>query len=190
MSQKRKMIMVILVFIVVIAGAYMAYNMLSSNYEGKEEIAKEEAAGDDRSTMQKAKGFVAYDEDGNKVSPSDYIGEKPVILNFWASWCPPCKLEMPDFQKMQDQYGDSVEILMVNLTDGQRETKETAKEYMTNEGYNLKIIYDTDYDGANTYVVQSVPRTIIIDKEGYQVKSHVGVISEEELTKYITQILE
>ena len=184
MNQKRKTIMLILIMIVVIVGAYMTYNILSSNYKSNEELDN------DRTTVQKAKDFVAYDEEGNTVSPLDYVGKKPVVLNFWASWCPPCKEEMPEFQKMKEAYGDEVEILMVNETDGQRETKESAKAYLESMGYDLKIIYDSDLDGGNTYRVQALPRTIFIDKEGYQIKSHVGVITKEDLEKYIKQMIQ
>ena len=80
-----------------------------------------------------APDFTVYDLDGNPVSLSDYFG-KPIVLNFWASWCGPCKMELPDFQETYDELGGDVQFLIVNLTDGSRETVETASAYLKEQG--------------------------------------------------------
>ena len=91
------------------------------------------AAGDNRNL---APNFTVYDADGKPVKLSDFRG-KPVVLNFWASWCPPCKSEMPDFQKEFEVQGSQVQFLVVNLTDGSRETVATASAYIAQQGYTF-----------------------------------------------------
>ena len=68
-----------------------------------------------------APDFTVYDLEGNEVHLTDFFG-KPIIVNFWASWCGPCKMEMPDFDVAYNTYKDDIVFLMVNMTDGSRET--------------------------------------------------------------------
>ena len=75
-----------------------------------------------------APGFTVFDGEGNPVTLESLRG-KPVILNFWATWCGYCVMEMPDFQTMYDTYGDEIHFMMVNVTDGYQETKEAASLY-------------------------------------------------------------
>ena len=85
-----------------------------------------EATADEK---QLAPDFTVYDKDGNPVQLSDFRG-KPVVLNFWASWCGPCKSEMPDFDKKAAEMAGDVTFLMVNLTDGYQETVESASAFV------------------------------------------------------------
>ena len=85
----------------------------------------ETSAETDDPSKTKALDFTMLNSEGEEVSLYDYVG-KPIVLNFWASWCPPCKAEMPDFEAAYQKYGDDVVFLMVNLTDGRRETVDTA----------------------------------------------------------------
>ncbi|MDQ9824562.1 TlpA disulfide reductase family protein, partial [Acinetobacter sp. 163] len=78
---------------------------------------------------KQAPDFTVYTVDGEAVKLSDYFG-KPIVLNFWASWCGPCKMEMPEFNKMAETLDGEVQFLMVNMTDGSRETVETASQYV------------------------------------------------------------
>ena len=140
--------------------------------------------------LEKAKDFTVYDEDNNEVKLSDYIGKKNVVVNFWASWCPPCKAEMPYFDEAMKKYKDeNVEILMVNLTDGMRETKETAKAFIDEEGYDNNIVYDIDSDAAMTYYLNAVPRTLFIDIDGNIYYDHSGMISNSVLNNNIENLL-
>ena len=85
-------------------------------------------------TRPAAPDFTVYDQAGNSYRLSDFQG-MPVVLNFWASWCGPCKNEMPAFQKAFEIYGQDVHFLIVNLTDGQIETVETAYSQLLAEGF-------------------------------------------------------
>ena len=121
-----------------------------------------------------------YDEEGNAFRLSDFEG-KPVVLNFWASWCGPCKLEMPDFDEAYGKYGEDIHFLMVNMTDGYQENVESAKEFIDDSGYNFPVYYDTDVDAARTYGVYSIPTTYFIDKDGYVIANGRGALDAETL---------
>jgi len=133
-----------------------------------------------------APDFTVLDNDGNEVRLSDYYG-KPVVLNFWATWCYYCKVEMPDFNRAYAEYPD-VQFLMVNATDGVNETVESAKAYVSEEGYDFEIFFDTDYDAINSYGVTGFPTTFFIDEKGDLVTYSRGMIDYETLISGIEMI--
>ena len=134
-----------------------------------------------------APDFTVYDIDGDAVSLSDFIG-KPVIINFWASWCGPCKMEMPEFEEKFNELGGDIQFLMVNLTDGNRETRETAISYIEESGYTFPVYFDTDQDAAYTYGVYSIPSTYFIGADGSAVAMAQGSIDGSVLDQGISMI--
>lgn len=201
--KKHKIILLLVSFIAMIVIANFIYihlkeeytgNQLESGDTGNKTAEKDETDEKDESEAEenkaeenKAADFKVYDEDGNEVRLSDYMG-KPLVVNFWASWCPPCKREMPYFQKMTEQYGQEVTFLMINETDGDRETKENAQAFIKDNGYNMKVLFDQDQDAANAYYIFYLPRTLFIDKNGNIIEDHSGEISEEELETKIKEL--
>ncbi|MEG1642301.1 MAG: TlpA disulfide reductase family protein [Synergistaceae bacterium] len=116
-----------------------------------------------------AKDFVLQSNiaNGKKISLSDYKGKK-IILNFWASWCPPCRGEMPEFDEMDKEFkkkNDTV-MLAVNMTDGQRETIKKAETFIKEKKYGLTVLYDVNSTAAVAYKVQYLPTTYVIGKDG------------------------
>ena len=155
--------------------------------ETTEAPATEPAATEEAMIM--APDFTVYDFDGNEVKLSDYLG-KPVVLNFWASWCGPCKMEMPDFEtKCKELEGDVV-FMMVNATDGGRETVDTAKQFVADSGYTFPVYYDTEYSAIYAYGVNAFPTTFFIDAEGNLVAYGQGAMSGETLQTGIDMIFE
>lgn len=134
-----------------------------------------------------APDFTVYDQQGNAVNLSDFIG-KPTIVNFWASWCGPCKMEMPDFDAKYKEIGEEINFVMVNMTDGAQETVEKAKAFVEESGYGFPVYYDTDMDAAMTYGVSSIPSTFFIDAEGYAVAWAQGMIDAATLQKGIEML--
>lgn len=109
--------------------------------------------------------FELTDSNGNTVSLSDYAG-KVVVLNFWASWCPPCRAEMPDFDKLHTELtqSDDTVLLMINQTYG-RETKESADAFYAENQFSFPHYYDEGEVGYQIFGVQSLPTTVVIDAE-------------------------
>lgn len=134
-----------------------------------------------------APDFTVYTAEGVPVSLSDMKG-KPVVLNFWASWCGPCKSEMPAFEAAWQEYGEQVQFLMVNLTGGS-ETIETAAAFLVDAGYTFPVFYDTKGQGSAAYQVYSIPATFFIDKKGNIVASQVGAMNEATLQEYLEKII-
>lgn len=125
---------------------------------------------------------------GGSQSISDFKG-KPVVLNFWASTCPPCIYEMPFFEKQYQTYGEEVEFIMVNVLNFQGETKETAKAFMIDNAYSMPAFFDIDSQGSLLFNVNSVPRTYFIDETGQVVSEHLGAIEETDLSQQIETLL-
>ena len=164
-------------------------NMMTED-STKAEIAEdteEEETEEQEEELVMAPDFTVYDADGNAVSLSDYIG-KPVVVNFWASWCGPCKMEMPDFDENYKENGEKVHFLMVNMTDGYQETLEKAKKFVEESGYTFPVYYDIDMDAAMTYGVNSIPSTYFIDAEGHAIARAAGMIDAETLQYGIQMI--
>lgn len=135
-----------------------------------------------------ADDFIVYDSEMNEVKLSDFFG-KPIVINFWASWCGPCKSELPAFDAIYEKYGDEVVFMMINLTDGQRDTVSSIKEFVSDNGYSFPVYYDIEYDASNTYGVRSIPQTVLINADGSLYDIRVGAMSEVVLENYIKQMI-
>ncbi|WP_297719418.1 TlpA disulfide reductase family protein [Intestinimonas sp.] len=191
MKKKTSFLVLILVLAALIGGAYVLYGRLSAD-AGPGNLAAQTPQGSDapeetEPPKVEAPDFTATDAEGTEVKLSDYVG-KPIVLNFWASWCPPCKSEMPDFHDAWEELDGEVQFLMVNATDGGRETVETAKEYVEGQGFSFPVLFDTGMEAASAYGAYSLPTTYFIDAEGYVVAGAKGAIDRDTLQKGIDLI--
>ena len=182
-----KMVLLVLIFAALLLGAKRLYDTLGAQVQ-MDSLATQATEEGAEPAKQAAPDFTVYDQDGNAHSLSEFRG-KPVILNFWASWCGPCKMEMPDFDEKYGEYGDQVHFVMVNLTDGSQETVETASAFIAAEGYSFPVYFDTERSGAIAYGVSAVPVTYFIDEEGYFVTYQPGMLSAEALQKGIDLLI-
>ena len=217
MKGNKTFFVLALVFVLLLGGAYVLYQRLSSGQAGDNlaiagsstqsgessssspsdsgssqsfsgSTGTQSSQEEEEPELTPAPDFTVYDKDGNEVHLSDFAG-KPIVLNFWASWCSPCKSEMPDFNQAYLDYGEEVSFLMVNTTDGNRETVESASAFIEEQGYEFPVFYDTGYDAALTYGAYALPTTYFIDAEGYAVAWAQSALSAENLQKGLDMIL-
>lgn len=134
-----------------------------------------------------APDITLYDEEGNIYQLADFFG-KPIVLNFWASWCGPCRNEMPHFEEAYLREGENVHFLMVNLVDGETETVDTAASFISKQGYSFPVYFDMDGSAANTYQVSTIPMTWFINAEGHLVAYANGSISADLLGQGLDMI--
>lgn len=134
-----------------------------------------------------APDFTVLDENGNRVKLSDFRG-KPVVLNFWATWCYYCTVEMPHFNEAYKKYPD-VQFLMVNVTDGVRDTVDSAKKLKSDNGYEFEIFFDTEGSAKKAYNITSYPSTYFISAEGEVIAAVRGMLNMPSLEKGIAMIL-
>lgn len=190
----KRVLLLLVILVVVLAAAGIGYKSLSAGMEmnnlstGETVSANVPEASEEAPAQELAPDFTVYDREGNAHSLSDFRGQ-PVIVNFWASWCGPCKSEMPDFEEKYKEYGEEIQFLMVNLTDGHQETVETAAGFIDSAGYTFPVYFDSDYSGAAAYAVNAVPATYFIDAEGALVAYGKGAMSAEVLQKGIDMLV-
>lgn len=152
----------------------------------EEEQINEENQEED--TRIKALDFTLYDQYGNEHTLSDYEG-KTVFLNIWATWCPPCKKEMPHIESLYKEYGENSEDVIIlglaapNL--GSEGSEEHIISFLEEEGYTFPVVFDTEWDQIYGYGISAFPTTFIIDKEGYINLYVPGAMDEETMRRII-----
>ena len=193
----KKVIIYLICFVALIVGAKFGYDYLSENYEREipennvlTEISGDVLSGDSSSGELSAEIYPAIDfevmnESGEKVKLSSYFG-KPIVVNFWASWCGPCKAEIPEFIEAYQKYGEDVEFLMVNLTDGQTDTVESVKEFVSENKYDFPLYFDTEFSASDAYQIYSIPQTLFVDENGNIQKLYIGMIDKNVLESEIS----
>jgi thiol-disulfide isomerase/thioredoxin len=127
--------------------------------------------------------FSLYTPDGDRISLSEAIGT-PVIINFWATWCAPCLIEMPILQELYDTYRPYIYIMAVNAG----ESKTTVSKFIIENDLTFPILLDPTGSVLNDYQIRAYPTTYFIDRQGGIQEIHVGVLSEKLLDKYLRKI--
>lgn len=133
--------------------------------------------------------FTLPSNTGSDISLSDYNGSI-VVLNFWASWCPPCVAEMPEFVALENEFesrGD-VKLLTINLTDGMRETRDDADGFIDKNGYDFTVLYDEQGEVSGMFGISSIPTTVVIDKEGYLSSYVLGATNYDAVMSMVNEV--
>ena len=135
---------------------------------------------------QPAPQLTLFDLDGIQVSLSDFKGEV-VLLNNWATWCPPCREEMPEFKAYYDKYKDQgFQVIAVEA--GQPE--EEVRAFVNQQGLEFIILLDPENQSLITFQHSSLPNSFVIDRRGHLRLAWLGAINAPTLEKYVTPLLE
>lgn len=127
----------------------------------------------------KAPDFEVKNLAGETVKLSDFQGKK-VLLNFWATWCPPCKEEMPDMENFYKQAGDDVVILAVNI-----DPQYDVNKFVTEMGITFPILLDEKDEVNSMYQVLTIPTTYFIDEEGIIRHKYISAMTEDIMKQYV-----
>ncbi|KZE12779.1 TlpA disulfide reductase family protein [Priestia aryabhattai] len=130
--------------------------------------------------------FTLSDTNGKTVQLSDFKGKK-VILNFWATWCPPCQKEMPDMQAFYKKYGNDVQLLAVNLTSSEG-SKQAVSKFLKEKQFTFHVLLDDqDTVGSKKYRVSTIPTSYFIDEEGKIVQRVNGPMTLKQMENFAQQ---
>lgn len=168
MKKKIVLVVAVLAFVLFIGASYFSYNVLSEGASAGVKAAKKTAA-----------DFAVQDSGGNSVRLSDLRG-KPTVVNFWATWCPPCRSEMPHFQAAYEEMKGEVNFMMIDLVGG-GETRDKAEDYLSKQGFSFPVYYDTTGEASQTYEVTAIPTSLFIDAAGNLTGQSVGAMDLDDL---------
>lgn len=155
--------------------------VLTAGCTEKSQVAPETTT-EQQEQSQSANAIIAPDFeletlDGTTVKLHD-LRDKNVILNFWATWCGFCVIEMPDLEKLQEKYKDE-DLLVLAINVG--ESKEDVAKFVAENNLNLTVVLDKNMAVSNNYGIRSFPTTIAVNKKGEAVRGYVGMLSYEQM---------
>jgi peroxiredoxin len=175
---------VIAAVVLVVAAVYFSRTG-GSNSVSAQELPAESAVMGAPSDGKMAPNFTLASTDGKTIKLSDYRG-KVVVLDFWATWCPPCKAEIPDFIKLYSQYkSDGFQMLGISVDQG---GLSVVKPFMKSYGINYPIMLANDQVVSDFGGISAIPTTFVIDKHGRVRASFVGYRPASEFEKLIQQL--
>lgn len=199
MGYRWRNILVVVVILAAIGGAvWTAMDKGDSQDQASSDDKKSTKATEDGENkqagatrdQQSEEGFQAPDFtlktlEGETVTLSKNDG-KPSLVNLWASWCPPCKVEMPHLQKAYEKYGDQVNFHMVNLTS--LDNKDKMVKYIKDEKYTFPVLLDETGKVGEEYMAFSIPQTYIVDENGQVIEKITGAMTKEQLEEIMKDL--
>jgi cytochrome c biogenesis protein CcmG, thiol:disulfide interchange protein DsbE len=123
--------------------------------------------------------------DGKSIRLSELQGKK-VILNFWATWCPPCRAEMPEMQNFYENHNKDVEILAVNLTS--QDSRDKVGPFIKEYGLTFPVVLDDEGEVLSMYEIEPIPTSYIIDSEGIIRQKYVGPMTYDQMVEFTENI--
>ena len=187
---KKVLLITLIALVTLLAIAGVLYPKLSSGLQTQQLATTPPATTEEPDATEAtqpetipAPDFTVLDWDGNEVNFSDYAG-KPVVLNFWAHWCGPCQMEMPEFNAKYEELEGEVTFLMVHVG----ADVDAGKEKVAEGGYTFPVVFDKDSQAAAIYGVSAFPTSFFIDKEGNLQAYYVGAMDANLLQQGIDMI--
>ena len=135
---------------------------------------------DNEGGIRKGPDFTLEDLSGDFVELNQEVGEGPILLSFWATWCKPCIEEMDEYKKIYNDYKDKGFKMYAISTDDEN-TVAKVKPLVKSKGYNFPVLLDTNGDAVRLYYAQSIPYSVILDKQGMIIYSHLGYMKGDEV---------
>ena len=172
---------IIPLIIVIAMFSWAVYEFIGSPTE-QEELTETDEVGLNKNQI--APNFQLTTLDGQEVSLTDYRGQR-VMLNFWATWCPPCRAEMPDMQQFYQK--EDITILAINLTASEK-NEDVVVEFVDELGLTFPILMDKEADVVNSYQVQAYPTTYMIDSEGRIQFITQGPMNHDQMLQQLTKM--
>ncbi|GIP15181.1 thiol-disulfide oxidoreductase ResA [Paenibacillus montaniterrae] len=174
MGKNRKKVQVVVLLLALLLGGYAIVQSFTSNDSG---LVKE---------GQQVPEFRLANLQGEPVALEDYVG-KPVVINFWGTFCEPCIREMPSFERQHEQWKDQgVEILAINLS----EDTLTVSNYVKKLGVTYTILRDVNRKTEKRYGIRSYPTTFFVNRDGTLSSVFVGEMKESQIEERISKIVQ
>lgn len=169
----KKVILVLVLLVVLVAVAAVVYPMLTENYQPETPAVINGTAPD----------FTMTDYAGNARTLSSFYTGKPLVVNFWATWCGYCVYELPDFEAAAKTYQD-VDFILVN--EGEDPAK--ALSFLNDRGITIPSYYDQTGSGDRAYQITGIPVTLFIDRHGDLYYHQVGMLTADRLNSLVEQV--
>jgi len=138
---------------------------------------------DDHPDAISAPEFTLTSLEGDPVSLSDHQG-LAVMINFWATWCPPCLAELPLIESFAEKHSEDLVVLAINAGEAQTDVINFVNQYR----YDLLFLLDPSNSVANDYQIRGLPTSVFIDRDGMIQAKHIGLLNENLLMDYFSQV--
>lgn len=196
-SSKRGPIIALVALVIVLAAGFFAYDALSSSHGQAVSSASASAASEPEWAEPSGTGpmladydATVYTETGTPLSFSKIADGKPLVINFWATWCPYCVQETPDYLDIYRDYEGRVSFAFVDCTDGSRETVDKAATWLADNGFgDLPAYYDTKSEAQYMYGASSLPTTVVVSAGGEVMTVSPGMIDPDLLRSALDSLL-
>ena len=135
---------------------------------------------DNSEGIRKGPDFTLENLDGDEVELNQEIGDGPILLSFWATWCKPCIEELNEYKQIYKEYKDQGFKMFAISTDDENSVAK-VKPLVKSKGYNFPVLLDTNSDAVRLYYAQSIPYSVILNKKGMIIYSHLGYMRGDEV---------
>ena len=179
MNKKLKLLWTFVLLVVILTGGYVFYTSQQGNVD----------TGETEGDIIPAIDFNVQNAKGTNTFLSDFNDGKPIVINFWSSQCGPCVEEMPDFQRLYDDYKDRVHFVMIDSIGAIGETKELGKAFIKENNYTFPVFYDVNKNAQQAYGIRSYPTTYLINKKFEIIRGGSGMINYDLLAGYLDEVL-
>ena len=169
-------------------GAFMALLLLSGCGMQAEEPSKSAEAKAENISEEGIEGtapaFKVTALDGSDVAINAAMDKKLYVINFWATWCPPCRAEMPELNDFAKKHADEIAFYAINI----QEPKDTVEKFLKDNGYTMPVLLDLKGDAAEIYHVRAIPTTYVIDSTGKIQFKKIGSTTAAELESALQRV--